>query len=67
VIAYQCGNTQQALGAGRSTITGRFGPVFDPFDITVADGATSGSRDRSDEVMPPGHSRPPESTKSPEI
>jgi hypothetical protein len=38
LVTYQCGAKSQALGAGRYTIKGRSGAVFEPFDITVADG-----------------------------
>jgi TIR domain-containing protein len=39
-VTFQCGANRQALGAGRYTIKGKSAPVFDPFDITVADGRT---------------------------
>jgi len=40
LVTYQCGAKKQALGAGRYTIKGKFAPVFDAFEITVADGGT---------------------------
>jgi hypothetical protein len=39
LVAYQCGAKQQALAAGRYTIKGKHAPVFEPFEITIADGA----------------------------
>jgi hypothetical protein len=39
LVTYQCGAKKQALGAGRYTIKGRSAPVFEPFDITIVDGA----------------------------
>jgi hypothetical protein len=38
LVTFQCGAKKQALGAGRYIIKGRNAPVFDPFEITVADG-----------------------------
>ena len=38
-VTYQCGAKQQALGSGTYTIKGKHAPVFNPFQITVADGA----------------------------
>jgi hypothetical protein len=44
VVTYQCGDNQQALGSGRYTIKGRFGPVFEPFEVTIVDGAVVNKR-----------------------
>jgi hypothetical protein len=38
-VAYQCGAKKQALGAGTYTIKGKHAPVFNPFEIRIADGA----------------------------
>jgi hypothetical protein len=40
LVTFQCGAKKQALGAGRYIIKGRNAPVFEPFEITVADGGT---------------------------
>ena len=39
LVAFQCGSNQQALEAGTYTIKGKYAPVFDPFQIKVADGS----------------------------
>ena len=38
-VVYQCGAKTQALGAGTYTIKGKYGPIFEPFDIKITDGA----------------------------
>jgi hypothetical protein len=40
LVTYQCGAKTQALGAGTYTIKGKHGPVFEPFNIKIVDGAT---------------------------
>ena len=39
LVTHQCGSNQQALEAGTYTIKGKFAPVFDAFQIKVADGS----------------------------
>jgi hypothetical protein len=38
-VTNHCGANKQALSAGRYTIKGQFAQVFEPFEITVVDGA----------------------------
>jgi hypothetical protein len=39
LVTHQCGANQQALEAGTYTIKGKYAPVFDAFQIKVADGS----------------------------
>jgi TIR domain len=39
LVMHQCGSNQQALEAGTYTIKGKYAPVFEPFQIKVADGS----------------------------
>ena len=41
IVTHHCGTNKQALGAGTYIIKGRYAPVFEPFKITVRDGATT--------------------------
>jgi hypothetical protein len=38
-VTHQCGTQNQALGAGRYTIKGKYNPVFTPFTVDVKDGS----------------------------
>lgn len=39
LVTHHCGASQQALAAGTYTIKGKYAPVFDAFQIKVADGS----------------------------
>jgi hypothetical protein len=39
LVTHQCGSNKQALEAGTYTIKGKYAPVFEPFQIAVADGS----------------------------
>ena len=39
LVTHQCGSNKQALEAGTYTIKGKYAPVFEPFQIKVADGS----------------------------